>query len=55
MCHSLNLVFCDIANSCPKSYIFIWRLLQRKYTLFSFLTKKGEKFYKIIHITLKSF
>ena len=33
-CHNLNLVLCDMANSCPKATSF-FGVLQRVYTLFS--------------------
>ena len=33
-CHSLNLVLCDMTNSCPKATSF-FGVLQRVYTLFS--------------------
>jgi hypothetical protein len=38
-CHSLNLVLCDIANSCPKAISF-FGIVQRIYTLFSLSTKQ---------------
>ena len=38
-CHSLNLVLCDIANSCPKAISF-FGIVQRIYTLFSSSTKR---------------
>ena len=51
-CHSLNLVLCDMTNSCPKVMSFfgvIWRI----YTLFSFSTpQKDGKFYKIMYLVL---
>jgi hypothetical protein len=37
-CHSLNLVSCDIANSCPKAISF-FGIVQRMYTLFASSTK----------------
>jgi hypothetical protein len=37
-CHSLNLVLCDITNSCPKAISF-FGIVQRIYTLFSSSTK----------------
>ena len=49
-CHSLNLVLCDMANSCPKAksfFVVLWHI----YTLFSSSTKKCGKFYKTIYIT----
>jgi len=49
-CHSLNLVLCDMANSCPKATSF-FGVLWRIYTLFSSSTKKCGKFYKTIYIT----
>jgi len=45
-CQSLNLVLCDMANSCPRATSF-FGVLQRMYTLFLLLQKDG-KFYKII-------
>ena len=48
-CHSLNLVLCDMTNSCPRATSF-FGVLQRIYTLFSSSTKRW-KFYKIIYIT----
>jgi hypothetical protein len=38
-CHSLNLVLCDIANSCPKAISF-FGIVQRIYTLFASFTKR---------------
>jgi hypothetical protein len=38
-CHSLNLVLCDIFNSCPKAISF-FGIVQRIYTLFSSSTKR---------------
>jgi hypothetical protein len=40
-CHSLNLVLCDIANSCPKA-ISSFGIVQRIYTLFSSSTKRWK-------------
>jgi hypothetical protein len=40
-CHSLNLVLCDIANSCPKTISF-FGIVQRIYTLFSSSTKRWK-------------
>jgi hypothetical protein len=40
-CHSLNLVLCDIANSCPKAISF-FGIVQRIYTLFSSSTKRWK-------------
>jgi hypothetical protein len=40
-CHSLNLVLCDIANSCPKVISF-FGIVQRIYTLFSSSTKRWK-------------
>ena len=37
-CHNLNLVLCDMANSCPKAISF-FRVVQHIYTLFSSSTK----------------
>ena len=37
-CHNLNLVLCDVANSCPKAISF-FGVVQRIYTLFSSSTK----------------
>jgi len=45
----INLVLCDMANSCPKA-TYVFGVLQRIYTLFSSSTK-GEKVYKTIYIT----
>ncbi|KAL5158733.1 Zinc finger MYM-type protein 1 [Glycine soja] len=53
-CHSLNLVFCDMANSCPKATSF-FGVLQRVYTLFSSSTKRWKISQNHIHsLTLKS-
>jgi len=49
-CHSLNLVLCDMANSCPKA-TFVFGVLQHIYTLFSSSTNIGWKFYKTIYIS----
>ena len=38
-CHSLNLVLCDIANSCPKAISF-FGIVQRIHTLFVSSTKR---------------
>ena len=38
-CHNLNLVLCDIANSCSKAILF-FGVLQRIYSLFSSSTKR---------------
>ena len=40
-CHSLNLVLCDMANSCPKSIPF-FGIIQQIYTLFSSSTKRWK-------------
>ncbi|XP_038971164.1 uncharacterized protein LOC120104314 [Phoenix dactylifera] len=40
-CHNLNLVLCDIANSCPKAISF-FGVIQRIYTLFSSSTKRWK-------------
>ena len=53
-CHSLNLVLCDMANSCPKATSF-FGVLQRVYTLFSSSTKRWKILQNHIHsLTLKS-
>ncbi|KAL5169782.1 Zinc finger MYM-type protein 5 [Glycine soja] len=53
-CHSLNLVFCDMANSCPKATSF-FGVLQCVYTLFSSFTKRWKILQNHIHsLTLKS-
>jgi hypothetical protein len=53
-CHSLNLVLCDMANSCPKATSF-FGVLQRIYTLFSSSTKRWKILQNHIHsLTLKS-
>ena len=53
-CHSLNLVLCDMANSCPKATSF-FGVLQCVYTLFSFSTKRWKILQNHIHsLTLKS-
>ncbi|KAH9717411.1 hypothetical protein KPL71_021808 [Citrus sinensis] len=38
-CHSLNLVLCDMANSCPKAISF-FGVVQRVYSLFSSSPKR---------------
>ena len=38
-CHNLNLVLCDMANSCPKAISF-FGVVQRIYSLFSSSTKQ---------------
>ena len=40
-CHNLNLVLCDMANSCPKAISF-FGVVQRIYTLFSSSTKQWK-------------
>ena len=40
-CHSLNLVPCDMANSCPKAISF-FGVIQHIYTLFSSSTKRWK-------------
>ena len=40
-CHNLNLVLCDMANSCPKAISF-FGVVQRVYTLFSSSTKRWK-------------
>ena len=40
-CHSLNLVLCDMANSCSKATSF-FGVLQSIYTLFSSSTKRWK-------------
>ena len=40
-CHNLNLVLCDMANSCPKAISF-FGVVQRIYTLFSSFTKRWK-------------
>ena len=40
-CHSLNLVLCDMANSCPKAISF-FGVIQQIYTLFSSSTKRWK-------------
>jgi len=51
-CHSLNLVLCDITNSCPKATSF-FRVLQHIY--FIFFYKKVENFTRSHNnLTLKS-
>jgi len=47
-CHSLNLVLCDMANSCLKATSF-FGVLQRIY--YFLLLQKYGKFYRIIYIT----
>jgi hypothetical protein len=52
-CHSLNLVLCDIANSCPKAISF-FGIVQRIYTLFSSSTKRWKIFLdNVPSLTLK--
>jgi hypothetical protein len=52
-CHSLNLVLCDIANSCPKAISF-FGIVQRIYTLFSSSTKRWKIFLdNVLSLTLK--
>ncbi|KAL2957615.1 hypothetical protein AAZX31_18G158900 [Glycine max] len=53
-CHSLNLVLCDMANSCPKATSF-FGVLQCVYTLFSSSTKRWKILQNHIHnLTHKS-
>jgi hypothetical protein len=52
-CHSLNLVLCDIANSCPKAISF-FGIVQRIYTLFSSSTKRWKILLdNVLSLTLK--
>ena len=48
-CHSLNLVLCDMANSCPKATSFF--VCYNVYILYFLLLQKGGKFYNTIYIT----
>jgi len=53
-CHSLNLVLCDMVNSCPKATSF-FGVLQRVYTLFFSSKKRWKILQNHIHsLTLKS-
>ncbi|KAM3684352.1 hypothetical protein ACJW31_11G037600 [Castanea mollissima] len=53
-CHSLNLVLCDMANSCPKAISF-FGVIQRIYTLFSSSTKRCKILQdNVSSLTLKS-
>ena len=53
-CHSLNLVLCDMANSCLKAISF-FGVIQRIYTLFSSSTKRWKILQDIVSgLTLKS-
>ena len=53
-CHNLNLVLCDIANSCSKAISF-FGVLQRIYSLFSSSTKRWKILQdNISMLTLKS-
>ena len=47
--HSLNLVLCDMANSCSKATSFFLEYYNT-YILYFLLLKKDEKFYKIISL-----
>ena len=49
-CHNLNLVLCDLANSCPKATSF-FGVVQRIYTLFS----SSPKRWKILQDNVSSF
>jgi len=52
-CHSLNLVLCDMANSCPKATSF-FGVLQHIYNLFSTSTKRWKILQDHVHnLTLK--
>jgi hypothetical protein len=53
--HNINLVLCDMTNSCTKSVSF-FRVVQRLYTLFSSSTKRWnikKKKKKLSKFTLK--
>ena len=53
-CHSLNLVLCDIASSCPRAISF-FGVLQRIYTLFSSSPKRWKVLQNNIpNLTVKS-
>ena len=52
-CHSINLVLCDMANSCPKAISF-FGVIQRIYTLFSSSTKRWKILQdNVLGLTLK--
>ena len=53
-CHSLNLVLCDMANSCPKAISF-FGVVQRVYSLFSSSPKRWKILQdNIPNLTVKS-
>ena len=53
-CHNLNLVLCDMANSCPKAISF-FGVVQRIYSLFSSSTKRWKILQNnISFLTIKS-
>ena len=53
-CHCLNLVLCDMANSCPKTISF-FGVIQCIYTSFSSSTKRWKIFQdNVSSLTLKS-
>ena len=53
-CHSLNLVFCDMANFCPKAISF-FGVVQRVYSLFSSSPKRWKILQdNIPNLTVKS-
>ncbi|KAM3732964.1 hypothetical protein ACB098_11G098600 [Castanea mollissima] len=54
-CHNLNLVLCDMANSCPKAISF-FGVVQCIYTLFSSSTKRWKILQdNVTSLTLKPF
>jgi len=48
-CYSLNLVLCDMTNSCPKATSFFLEYYNA-YILYFLFQQKDEKFYKIIFL-----
>ena len=53
-CHSLNLVLCDMANSCSKAKSF-FGVIQRLYVLFSSSQKRWEFLTSNVeHLTVKA-
>ena len=51
-CHNLNLVLCDMDNSCTKAITF-FGVIQRIYSLFSSSTKRWKILQDHVNLTLK--
>ena len=53
-CHNLNLVLCDMANSCANAITFFFEVIQCIYSLFSSSTKRWKILqHNVSNFTLK--